>query len=134
MYWKWDQGLPSLMPLNQMQLDPILLTSGWDTNKIAIRQRDVTESHKTFGVYMTPKGSESAQVEYLYEKSCRLSNLALSSNFSYIETFLAYRTIWYPAVAYSLGRTTMIPKQLRSIQRSATQSFLAKMGMNRNFP
>jgi hypothetical protein len=83
---------------------------------------------------MTPTGNESAQVDALREKSCRLSNLVLSSDFSQIETLMAYRMMWYPAVTYSIGMTAMTKSQLRSIQVGATQAFLAKMGINRNFP
>jgi hypothetical protein len=83
---------------------------------------------------MTPTGCELAQVDALLEKSCRISNLVLSSNFSRIEMLMAYKTTWYPMVSYSLSVTTMTPPQLRKIQSMATQSFLAKMGINRNYP
>ncbi len=133
-YWEWRNGLPCLKPLGAMKLAPITLTSGRNTESVSIRQRDVDEAHKTLGVYMTPTGSELAQVSALLEKSCRISNLVLSSNFSRIETLMAYRMIWYPTMRYSLGVTTMSQTQLRKIQALATQLFLAKMGMNRNFP
>ncbi len=47
-----------------------------------------------------------------------------------------WHTGWYgpPALLHSIGITTMTPKQLRSIQFTVTQAFLAKMGINRNFP
>ncbi len=100
-----------------------------------IRQQDVTIAHKTLGVYMIPTGNESAQVKALLENSCRISNLVLSLNFSQLEILMAYKTIWYPVVSYSLAMTTMTSKQLRHVHATtATQSFLAKMGINCNFP
>ena len=134
MHWHWENGLPQLTKLSSMNLPPIMLTSGSNTEKVPFSQRDVGDAHKTLGVYMTPTGDESSQVKALLEKSCKLSNAVLSSNLSKLETQIAYRTIWYPAISYSMGTTTMSSPQLRSIQLLATQSFLAKMGINRNFP
>jgi hypothetical protein len=134
-HWQWIHGLPRITPAAQMtHLPSIKLTSGRDVDEIAITQKDATEAHKTLGVYMTPTGDESAQVAALTEKSCRISNLVLSSRFTKLETIMAYRTMWFPAVGYSLGVTAMSKSQLRSIQSMATQSFLAKMGLNRNYP
>jgi len=131
----WERLLlPHLTPVSKMLIEPLQLTSGWSKDSTLIRQQDVTEAHKTLGVFITPTGDESAQVRALLEKSCHISNLVLSSNFSRIETLTAYCTMWFPAVIYSLGMTTMSSLQLKSIQRTATQSFLAKMGVNRNFP
>ncbi len=117
-----------------MTVAPLRLTSGWGTTAVQIRQQDITEVHKTLGVYMTPNGDETAQVRALLEKSCRISTLVLTSKFSKMDTIIAYRMMWYPAVGYSLGMTTMSPSQLSKIQQTATQSFLAKMGLNRNYP
>jgi hypothetical protein len=107
LHWQWEHGLPHLTPVSKMLIEPLQLTSGWSKDSTLIRQRDVTEAHKTLGVFITPTGDESAQVTALLEKSCHISNLVLSSNFSRIETLTAYRTMWFPAVSYSLGMTTM---------------------------
>ncbi len=41
---------------------------------------------------------------------------------------------WLPSVAYPLSTTTMLDKDLQSVQLQATASFLQKFGFNKHFP
>ena len=58
----------------------------------------------------------------------------MTSNLSRFESYIAYRFCYIPFVCYSLGTTTLQPKQLQSISSHGTGSFLTKMGINKNFP
>jgi hypothetical protein len=135
-YWEWRDGIPNMvrkvdMPTTNL---PICLTSGTDSEKVRIYQRDITESHKTLGVMMTPTGSEDAQTEYLCQTANQLSSLVATSRLARFDAFMAYRACWFPAVGYSLSTTTMSERQLQSVQSRSMSIFLPKMGINRHFP
>ncbi len=83
---------------------------------------------------MTPTGNEQAQVEMLLEKSNRMVTQILTLPLNRMESYLAYQAVWLPSITYSLGNTTISESQLQQIQSRATQSFLAKLGINQNFP
>jgi hypothetical protein len=57
-HWQWHKGLPSMTPLSCMTLDPLKLTSGWKTEQVAIRQRNVDDAHKTLGVLSAISSNE----------------------------------------------------------------------------
>jgi hypothetical protein len=63
-----------------------------------------------------------------------MAALVLSSRLTKIESLLAYKMCWTTSVGYSLGVSTIGVNDLLSIQSQATSSFLAKLGINRNFP
>jgi len=67
-------------------------------------------------------------------ESIIISKRVMTSNLSRFESYIAYRFCYIPFVCYSLGTTTLQPKQLQSISSHGTGSFLTKMGINKNFP
>ncbi len=77
-----------------------------------IRQRNVSESHMTLGVWMTPTGTETAQTEYLTQISNQISSLVSMSWLNRFKSFITYCTCWFPAVGYSLSTTTLSAKEL----------------------
>ena len=46
----------------------------------------------------------------------------------------AYKTVYVPMIAYSLGVTTLSENKLNKLQSIAEEAYLPKIGMNRKFP
>jgi hypothetical protein len=83
MYWKWNSGIPVLMTKSDMShLPSITLTSGSQSSRTTIHHKDVSESHLTLGVYLTPTGDESAQFHHLLAKAYRIATMVLTSKLS----------------------------------------------------
>ncbi len=134
-YWKWLNGLPQMLSTDEVRSQgAISLTSGNGKTPISIKQRDVSEAHKTLGVWLAPNGDDSAQADYLRSKAATTAHLIISSNFTKSDTFLAYHCCWIPSICYSLGTSAMDSKTLKSVQGPATSVFLQKMGFNKHFP
>jgi hypothetical protein len=135
LFWKWERGLPRLTPLAEFPPEStIALTSGESSTETAILQRNFDEPHKTLGVWMTPTGEETAQMDYLRKAANQIAILISSSRLTRGEAFLAYQACWIPAVTYSIGTTTMSKSELRSVQSQALSSFLQKLGVNQHYP
>ncbi len=133
--WQWLNGLPFMLSKEDMHaIKPISLTSGSDPIPVQISQRDVSEAHKTLGVWICPTGDETAQINYIHEISTDIASKVANSHLNKMESLMAYRISWTPAVCYSLGTSTMASEDLLDIQRQATGYFLQKMGVNKNFP
>ena len=140
-YWKWIKGLPVMLRPSEMDHIPtIKITSGFDvsTGKFgpltAIKQLDPIESNKSLGIRQATTGIDTDQCAYLRNESIIISKRIMTSNLTRFESYIAYRFCYIPFVSYSLGTTTLQPKQLQSISSHATGSFLTKMGINKNFP
>ena len=133
--WKWTNGIPNLLTLQETQAGaPITLKSGTSNKPIPIHQLAPSEAHKTLGVWLAPDGNEKAQVDYLLSKSHQIAILISQSNFTRLEAHMAYHLCWIPAVTYSFGISTIPDSALLTIQSHPTMNFLQKMGFNQNFP
>ncbi len=108
-----------------MELPPVTLTLGWSTIPVNICQQNVTKAHQTLGMYMTPTGDQRAEAQALVEKS-RISSAVFSSNVLGIESCWPSHDVVSNSKLLSWHMTTMSITQLKTIQRTATQSFLAK--------
>jgi hypothetical protein len=114
--------------------DPLLvMTSGSSSDHNIIRQADNNEAPKGLGVYMNFKGTFGFQAKKMRLK---FDTMAQQLRPVKMSSFLARKysfTMYLPAVKYSLPITTMIIKELHSIQSLMTSVTLNKFGYNRNF-
>jgi hypothetical protein len=133
-HWRWKNGVPTMTPKTEMKVLPLTLTSGLSPEKTQISHKDVSESHLTLGVHLTPTGDMQAQYQQLLTKSNACAVNVLTSNLTRAEAYLAYRTTWIPSVIYSLSVTTLTCHQLEHIQMRATGHFLSKMVLNSHIP
>ena len=134
-YWMWQDGLPRM--LSQQEIDRVAQVKPVSGNALEsqlIAHCDVSKATKTLGVWLAPDGNEKAQISHLRSKATQVSSLLISSRLTKLEAQLAYIACWLPAITYALGTTTLTASALTSIQAPATQSFLQKMGLNKNHP
>ena len=124
-----------MMTISESNSDQVLqIKSATSEEPQTVQRKEVSEPHKTLGVWMSPTGNDTAQFQHLQIESTMIATLIASSCLSKPEAYLAYMTSWVPAMTYSLSTTTMKEEELRSIQSQATAHFLQKMGFNRHFP
>ena len=72
------------------------------------------------------------QFSVLLTKSNRIANAISSSSVTHREAFLAYFSVFQPAVSYVLPLTTFTPAQCHRLQVKPTQLFLQKCGFVSN--
>ncbi len=81
-----------MTPKSEMNIPSLHLTSGSPLAKIPISHKDVTESHLTLGVYLTPTapiGNMQQHYQQLLEKSNMCAMNVLNLYLTRVEAYLA---------------------------------------------
>jgi hypothetical protein len=134
--WKWDRiGNPIPQEITEQTAKecPITITTSTGITQ-PIQQRNITESHKTLGVFKSISGNENDHFEYLLKKSNQYGAMVCTSQFNRRQTKTAYCMNYIPALAYSLASMCLSEDKLNKIQSQAIGNFLQKMGYEKLFP
>jgi hypothetical protein len=135
--WKFDKnGIPAATTIAEQRLHTTQLTLPVDSSQaeIVINQKEVTEAHKTLGTMKTIVGDESSHKSFLLAKSDLFATKVLHARMNRRQAKLAYRTIYIPAMLYSLPATNLSEIDLNAIQSKATSRFLSASGYEKGFP
>jgi hypothetical protein len=68
MAWTWKNGIPSLAPISQAPGD-MHLTSGASNILHLVPRIEVKDAFRTLGIYLSPSGSQTIQVQILRQHS-----------------------------------------------------------------
>ena len=133
-HWKFDEeGEASLMTAEEMG-NLVHIVESESGTRIAIKQRCVTEAHKTLGTMLTPTGDMTAEEERLTTKGKQFARNLRSCKLPRADAHLAYRAIYLQGMQYSLPVCTFTEEALDRIQSAPVQAILNSMGYNRNMP
>ena len=110
----------------------MMLTKGYAQEKIAIKRLEVTDSQRTIGVRIFPSGEQQTESIHKLGQTRGFTRGMSGSHLTKSEARKAYKTVYAPMLAYSLGVTTLSKK--KKLQSIAEEAYLPKIGMNRKFP
>jgi hypothetical protein len=134
--WGWDSnGSPYPIPMNQQPIELSTINIRQENKPPEyIKQRDVSESHKTLGAFKTICGKEADHLKYLHEKSNNIIARLRSGQLNRRQAKMAYNVNYIPAILYSLSAMCLTEAQLSKIQQSSLGKFLQIMGFEEKFP
>lgn len=93
-----------------------------------------TESFFTLGIWQSPSGNETKQLEYLLSKIQQWGNKTDANKLMWIQTRIAIRSTIGRALQYPLSATTFNDIQLKKLQHRFLYTVLGKMGIVRTSP
>jgi hypothetical protein len=135
--WKFNtEGDPAPTSIaDQRELtDQISIFDSTTSSTTLIPQKEVTEAHKTLGVWKSPIGDESKQKKILQEKSDHFATKIASAQLTRYQARLAYNAMYSPAMTYCLPACNINAADLEKIQRKAVEYTLPALGFQRCLP
>jgi hypothetical protein len=133
MYWEWEQGRPRLRELQP--LDPtIQLRQGSQPDLMTIRQTKLEESTRMLGVYLNPLGDFGHHIQVLRKKADMYASRLHSPRLTATDVHIFHRSIYVPAMRYSLSAVAADEEALQGIQNRILKTMLQKMHVNGNLP
>ena len=131
--WEWQSGRPSLRKI--LPSDPTLtLTQGTDSTPTTITQHSPEHSSRMLGVYLNPLGDFSDHLLVLKKKADDFSRHILSPRLSAADIKIFHRSIYIPAMRYSLAAVAADEESLAFVQTRVVQSMLQKMHVRSTIP
>ena len=133
--WKFDdEGTPHPMTKDELEAKgvSIKIQENEQGTPTTIKHLDCNTAHRTLGLYKSPTGNQSDQIEKITEKSNTIAASIAASSVTRSQATIAWNSIYVPAVAYPLVATYMSKETLIKIENKALTKFLPKMGYNRN--
>jgi hypothetical protein len=105
-----------------------------DGEIIPLRQHSPTNSFFTLGIWQSPSGDETKQVEYMTSKIRDWGELTNNNKLTWAQTRIAMRSTIGRTLHYPLTATTISSKQCKKLQKVFLQTILGKMGIVRTIP
>jgi hypothetical protein len=96
---------------------------------LSIKLLPSDKSQKLLGVMRNPIGNQQDEIERLKQKSNSIATKINLNAFTPVQAKMAYESFYLPAMKYSLAITSINQMDFDTIQRKATTSFLASMGL-----
>ena len=76
-----------------------------------IDKKSVKEAHRTLSILIVPNGSWHDKLRFLKGKAKKYAQILLTAKLTTTEVSIAYRTMFFLSLTYSLGVTWMTKKQ-----------------------
>lgn len=111
-----------------------LALEGPDGTGVTLQQQDPNDSFFTLGIWQSPSGDESRQVEHIIKKIQEWGCHTTFNKMTWIQAKLAVRSTIGRALVYPLTATAFNTKQCSQIQRALLHEVLGKMGFVRTIP
>jgi hypothetical protein len=96
--------------------------------------RTAYQSHKTLGTHKEPAGNQLSAWKALLKNSTNHLSIVNRSPLDPLDAWTYYHAIFIPSTTYPIVAGYVHPRQLDKIDQKARQSFLPKLGYNRNIP
>lgn len=134
MFWDWQHGRPVLREIKAD--DPkIQLYQGSNKCKlVAIRRQNLHESSRILGVHQNPLGNFSDHIKVLKQKADKYAGCIRSSRLTSSEIRVFHRSIYKPAMLYSLPAIAIDEEELDSIQTKIIPTIVQKLGFSSKLP
>ena len=133
MYWEWIEGRPRLRPIDP--LDPeVLLTQGSGTASLPIQRLPLDQASRILGVHLSPDGDFSKHLQVMKAKSDLLATNIRSPKLTASDIRIFHRTIYKPAMKYSLPSVAVDEEMFEPVQAKILASILNGLGVARTIP
>ena len=133
LYWDWIKGRPQLRPIEES--DPtVTLRKGLSTDKATIKRQEVKSSARLLGVYQTPEGDFSDHIQILKTKADKYAGYIRSPRLSATDIRIFHRTMYAPAMRYSLPAVAVDEEELDRIQSKIIPTIVQRLGLNSKLP
>ena len=132
--WEWKSGRPVLRKI--LPSDPsIVLTQGDSTVPHEIRRTHPDESTRMLGLLLNPMGDFTDHLKLLKSKAdtsaCRIRSPRLTETDI---TIFFHRSIYVPAMQYSLAAVAANKEDLAGVQSQITLAILEKLHIRSTIP
>jgi hypothetical protein len=105
-----------------------------DNTQETIKQKSVTEAHKTLGIMLSPTNHTDQAIKQLQKKIDDASRVMRSTPLTHMEANLMHDCVLLPQLRYGLHVVTAEATQLEKMQAKLIQVLLPAMGYNRHMP
>jgi hypothetical protein len=99
---------------------------------IPIKSKNIYQTRVNLGHAKSPADSCKTEFERTLKKSTDLGNAIAQCGGTRAENKLLYRSVWKPAVEYTLPQSFLSEKQLKTIEKASMPKIYARCGYNRN--
>ena len=134
MYWHWKEGRPAIRPPHSEE-PPVTLTSGSNQHiHHTIKRTTVDTASKMLGVHLAPSGDFSFQLRVMNDKADKYALRLRSPRLTPQDIRVFNRTMYEPAMRYSLPALAVDSSELAPIQSNVLASMLQKLGISSKLP
>jgi hypothetical protein len=136
MFWDWKHGRPVFRPIQEGTDFPLTLHSQGEYVQIPtpIKRLPTTHASRIRGVYLSPNGNFSEQLQVLTAKSESFAIRLRSPRLIPRDIVTFHRTMYSPAMKYVLPALAINKEELASIQSSSLSAMLQKLGYSSKTP
>ena len=133
MYWDWRNGRPHLRDITTD--DPtVQLRQGESTQQIPIRRQSLTAASRVLGVHQTPMGDFSVHISEMKKKADTYAGYLKSPRLKASDIRVFHKTIYGPAMRYSLPAIAVDEEELEQIQTKIVPTILQRLGFSSKTP
>jgi hypothetical protein len=134
MFWDWRNGRPSLREIVDSDPSIKLFQHSPSHPKASIRRLKLTEATRILGVYQTPLGDFSDHIQVLKQKADKYSAYLRSPRITATDARVFHRSIYSPAMRYSLPAIAVDEEELNQIQSRIIPTIVQKLGLSTKLP
>jgi hypothetical protein len=134
LFWEWKQGRPCLREMEPGDPGIELYQGSQSSRKVSIRQQHHTTSSRILGVHQTPMGDFSDHIRVLKKKADQYAGYLRSPRLTTSDVRVFHRSIYSPAMRYSLPAIAVDEEELNSIQSKILPTIVQRMGMSSKLP
>ena len=133
MYWEWLEGRPILRPIQPTDPD-VILTQGASLDTHSIKRTPLDASTRMLGVYLSPNGDFSDHLKSMQLKADAYASRLRSPKLTATDIRIFHRSIYTPAMKYSLPAIAVDEEVFAPIQSKIIASILNGLRVARTIP
>lgn len=133
MHWDWKNGRPHMQRITEG--DPTLsMTTQGENNSQTIKRFELNTASRILGVYLSPNGDFSEQLQVLKSKADTFAIRLRSPRLHPQDILTFHSTMYAPAMRYVLPALAVDEEELSKIQATILPAMLNKLGFSRTTP
>jgi hypothetical protein len=135
MYWQWEKGRPVMRSHESTDDGTISLTCQDTTEpRVTIKNTSTDEATRILGVYISPTGDYTKQIQILKQKADRMAINLHASRLTATETNIFLKTTYAPSMRYVLPALAIDEERINEVQTKILGVSLQKLGMSSKTP
>jgi hypothetical protein len=128
MHWTWDKGRPKLTPDSPTDTTLQLTTQGNEENRTTIQRSPISKSNRILGVYLSPDGNFTTQLQILKKKADDFAYSLRSPRLTPQDVITFHRTKYGSSMRYVLPALAVDEEELSSVQTKILSAIFNKLG------
>ncbi|KAI2511184.1 hypothetical protein MHU86_3149 [Fragilaria crotonensis] len=130
MFWNWRQGRPVLQEIDAADPAIQLFQGSNHRRPVTIRRQSLTAASRILGIYQTPLGDFSEHIRVLKKKADQYAGYIRSPTLTTTDIRVFHRSIYSPAMRYSLPAIAADEEELESIQSKIIPTIVQRLGFS----